>query len=61
MSESIQVACPSCLAPNRVAVARVAEAPKCGKCGAPNRVKLPLGEQRAQFTCKECGLKQRSL
>jgi hypothetical protein len=34
---------------------------KCGKCGAPNRVKLPLGEQRAQFTCKECGHKQRSL
>jgi transposase-like protein len=34
---------------------------KCGKCGAPNRVKLPLGEQRTQFTCKECGHKQRSL
>jgi hypothetical protein len=34
---------------------------KCGKCGAPNRVKLPLGERRAPFTCKECGHKQRSL
>jgi transposase-like protein len=34
---------------------------KCGKCGAPNRVKLPFGEKRAQFTCKECGHKQRSL
>ena len=33
MSESVQVACPACLAPNRVPAARVAEDPKCGKCG----------------------------
>ena len=34
MSESVQVACPACLAPNRVPAARMAEDPKCGKCGA---------------------------
>jgi thioredoxin 2 len=34
MSDVVQVACPACLAPNRVPAARVAEDPKCGKCGA---------------------------
>jgi len=34
MSDVVQVACPSCLAANRVPAARVAEDPKCGKCGA---------------------------
>ena len=34
MSQTVQVACPACLAPNRVPAARVAEDPKCGKCGA---------------------------
>jgi len=34
VSETVQVACPACLAPNRVPAARVAEDPKCGKCGA---------------------------
>jgi len=34
VSEVIQVACPACLAPNRVPAARIAEDPKCGKCGA---------------------------
>jgi len=34
VSESVQVACPACLAPNRVPAARMAEDPKCGKCGA---------------------------
>jgi hypothetical protein len=33
----------------------------CGKCGAPNRVKAPAGEVRVQFTCKECGHKQKTL
>jgi hypothetical protein len=33
----------------------------CGKCGAPNRVKMPMGQSRVEFTCKECGHKQRSL
>jgi len=34
MSDVVQVACPACLAANRVLAARVAEDPKCGKCGA---------------------------
>ena len=33
----------------------------CGKCGAPNRVKAPMGQHRAPFTCKECGHKQATL
>ena len=31
----VHVACPKCLAQNRVDAARVLEAPKCGKCGTP--------------------------
>jgi len=34
MSEPVKVACPACLAANRVPAARLAEDPKCGKCGA---------------------------
>ena len=34
---------------------------KCGKCGAPNRVKAAKGELRVPFACKECGHKQKSL
>jgi transposase-like protein len=34
---------------------------KCGKCGAPNRVKVPKAQARVEFTCKECGYKQRAL
>jgi transcription elongation factor Elf1 len=33
----------------------------CGKCGAPNRVSAAPGELRVQFTCKECGHKQKTL
>ena len=33
--EFVQVACPKCLAGNRVDAARVLEAPKCGRCGTP--------------------------
>jgi thioredoxin 2 len=35
MDAFLQSACPKCLTANRVPVARVEEAPKCGKCGAP--------------------------
>jgi thioredoxin 2 len=31
----VQVACPSCLTANRVPQERLAEHPRCGKCGAP--------------------------
>ena len=34
---------------------------KCGKCGAPNRVKIPVGQTRVEYTCKECGHKQETL
>ena len=34
---------------------------KCGKCGAPNRVKAPKGQTRVEFACKECGHKQKTL
>jgi RNase P subunit RPR2 len=34
---------------------------RCGKCGAPNRVKAPKGQVRVEFICKECGAKQRTL
>ena len=34
MSETVRVACPACLAANRVPATRMGEDPKCGKCGA---------------------------
>ena len=34
MSATVQIACPACLAANRVPQARTGEDPKCGKCGA---------------------------
>ncbi|MBK6981399.1 MAG: thioredoxin TrxC [Betaproteobacteria bacterium] len=34
-AESVHVACPKCLARNRVDAARMLEAPKCGRCNAP--------------------------
>ena len=34
---------------------------RCGKCGAPNRVKAPKGVTRVEFTCKEGGAKQKTL
>jgi transposase-like protein len=33
----------------------------CGKCGALNKVKAPKGQSRTEYTCKECGHKQRAL
>jgi thioredoxin 2 len=48
VSEVVQVACPACLAANRVPAARLAEDPKCGKCGAALLDGHPaeLGEDR---------------
>jgi hypothetical protein len=34
---------------------------KCGKCGAPNRVKIPVGQTRVAYTCKECGQEQKTM
>ena len=33
----------------------------CGKCGAPNRVSAPKGQNRVKFACKQCGQKQETL
>ncbi len=33
----------------------------CGKCGAPNRVKIPVGQSRVSYTCKECGQQQNTM
>jgi hypothetical protein len=33
----------------------------CGKCGAANRVKIPTGETRVTYTCKECGQEQKTI
>jgi len=49
VSESVQVACPACLAPNRVPAARVAEDPKCGKCGAALLDGAPAELREDQF------------
>ena len=48
MSDAIQVACPACLAANRVPAARTGEDPKCGKCGAALLDGAPaeLGEEQ---------------
>jgi thioredoxin 2 len=50
MSDIVQVACPSCLAGNRVPAARLAEDPKCGKCGTRLLDGAPaeLGEQQLE-------------
>jgi len=34
---------------------------KCGKCGAPNRVKIPIGQVRVVYKCKECGQQQKTM
>ena len=34
---------------------------KCGKCGAPNSVKMPEGQVRVDYKCKECGHEQRTM
>ena len=34
---------------------------KCGKCGAANRVKIPVGQIRVIYECKECGQQQKTM
>jgi thioredoxin 2 len=46
---AVQVACPSCLVANRVPTARLAEDPKCGKCGARLLDGAPLELTEAGF------------
>ena len=55
MSGIVQIACPSCLAANRVPAARLAKDPKCGKCGTRLLDGAPaeLGEQQlGQFVAR---------
>lgn len=49
MSEVFQVACPACLAANRVPAARAGEDPKCGKCGAALLDGAPAELGESQF------------
>jgi hypothetical protein len=46
-----------------VAVTKVAgrRDEKCGKCGAPNRVKIPVGQSRVDYSCKWCGHQQQTM
>jgi thioredoxin 2 len=48
VSEPVKIACPACLAANRVPAERLGEEPKCGKCGAPLLDGKPaeLGEEQ---------------
>ena len=47
--EFVRIACASCLAANRVPVARLAEDPKCGKCGARLLDGAPVELREDQF------------
>ena len=49
MSDVVQVACPACLAANRVPKARLGEDPKCGKCGAALLDGAPAELGEAEF------------
>jgi thioredoxin 2 len=49
VTDVVQVACPACLAANRVPAARLAEDPKCGKCGAGLLDGAPVELTEAQF------------
>ena len=46
---SLKIACPNCLVANRVPAARLDEAPKCGKCGAPLLEGVPVALDEARF------------
>ncbi|AOM00708.1 thioredoxin TrxC [Cobetia marina] len=49
MSESLVLACPQCLALNRVATARLDDNPVCGKCSAAVLPQEPLELTSANF------------
>ncbi|MFQ3788986.1 thioredoxin TrxC [Halomonas sp. A29] len=50
MSDSLHLACPHCLAINRVATARLADASRCGKCKQPLFTAAPLELTSANYT-----------
>ena len=47
--EKVLIACASCGTANRVPIARLAEDPKCGKCGAPLLDGKPVALDDASF------------
>jgi thioredoxin 2 len=49
LSEQVHVACPACLAQNRVPAGRLAGDPKCGKCGAALLDGAPVELAENQF------------
>jgi len=49
MSETVQLACPDCLTPNRVPADRLGEGPKCGKCGAALAAGAPVALDEQSF------------
>jgi thioredoxin 2 len=49
MSDSLHIACPACGASNRLPQARLADAPKCGKCAAALFTAHPVALTDANF------------
>jgi len=49
VTDSIHIVCPACEAVNRLAQARLADHPVCGKCAAPLFSGRPLDVTSAQF------------
>jgi thioredoxin 2 len=49
MTEFVNIACPKCVATNRVPAARTGDDPKCGKCGAALLNGEPAELAEAQF------------
>ena len=49
MTDSLHVACPACGASNRLPETRLADAPKCGKCGAALFSAHPIPVTDANF------------
>jgi len=49
VSETVQLACPSCLTANRVPADRLGDGPKCGRCGAPLLAAAPIELDEARF------------
>jgi thioredoxin 2 len=49
MAELLHVVCPHCDAPNRLPAQRLAEGPKCGRCGQPLFTGAPVALDMARF------------
>jgi len=47
--DSVQLACPDCLRPNRVPADRLGDAPKCGQCGTALLAAAPVALDEKTF------------